>query len=164
MEAVRRLTATVLLATALAAGCSSGGSPDGSIEQLEAENAALEARNAELEARIAKLEEGAQESAKSVDALEEWAIKFQSAQLKRQKRELKAIADFREDFDALVEALGGEEGQTTLLADIAKELKALQREFDKVAATAESALARAEEALARAEEALAAVAAAPETP
>ena len=146
-EAVRRLTATVLVIAALAAGCSSGGSSNGSVEELKAGNAALEARNAELEARVGKLEGGNAEFAKSVDALEEWAIKFQSAQLKRRRGELKAIADLREDLDALVEALGGEE-QTTSLADIAKELKAIQRELDKVASTAETALAEAEEALA----------------
>jgi chromosome segregation ATPase len=147
---VRRLAAIALAAAAIAAGCSAGGS-DGSSASLEADVATLEKANALLEQRIAELEQltgGEAGVSKSVDALEEWAIGFQSKQLRRQRQQAKALAVVKESLKTLEEELGKQTESGAALTEISKTVKALRRDLTLASETADLALQEAQAALA----------------
>ena len=150
--AVRRLAAIALAAAAIAAGCSAGGS-DGSSESLEADVATLEKANALLEQRIAELEQltgGEAGVSQSVDALEEWAIGFQSKQLRRQRQQAKALVGVKESLKTLEEELGEQTESGASLTEISKTVKALRRDLTLASETADLALQEAQAALAAA--------------
>jgi DNA repair exonuclease SbcCD ATPase subunit len=149
---VRRLAAIALAAVAIAAGCSAGGG-DGSSESLEADVATLEKANALLEQRIAELEKltgGEAGVSNSVDALEEWAIGFQSKQLRWQRQQSKALAAVKESLETLEEELGEQTESGATLTEISKTVKALRRDLNLVSDTADLALQEAQAALATA--------------
>jgi chromosome segregation ATPase len=148
--AVRRLAAIALAAVAIAAGCSAGGS-DGSRESLEADVATLEKANALLEQRLAELEQltgGEAGVSNSVDALEEWAIGFQSKQLRRQRQQAKALAGVKESLKTLEEELAEQAESGASLTEISKTVKALRRDLTLASETADLALQEAQAALA----------------
>jgi hypothetical protein len=148
--AVRRLAAIALAAVAIAAGCSAGGS-DGSSESLEADVATLEKANALLEQRLAELEKltgGEAGVSNSVDALEEWAIGFQSKQLRRQRQQAKALAGVKESLKTLEEELAEQAESAASLTEISKTVKALRRDLTLASETADLALQEAQAALA----------------
>jgi hypothetical protein len=146
-----RTLIALLLATALIAGCSAG--DDESRESLEADLASLERTNSLLEQRVAELEElieAGAEVAKSVDALEDWAIGFQSKQLKRQRQQARALKEVRDNIDALEEEIGQASDDSASVSRLAKDLNAIRDDLDGIAAIADLALEEAEAALAAA--------------
>jgi hypothetical protein len=152
--AVRRLVAIALVAAGITAGCSAGGGNNSSTESLEADVATLEKANALLEQRIAELEKltgGKSGVSNSVDALEEWAIGFQSKQLRRQRQQSKVIADVKESLKTLEEDLAEQAESGPSLPELAKTLKTLRRDLNLVTDTADLALQEAEAALAATE-------------
>jgi len=149
--AVRRLAAIALAAAAIAAGCSAGGGNDGSSESLEADVATLEKANALLEQRIAELEQltgGEAGVSKSVDALEEWAIGFQSKQLRRQRQQTKVLVGVKESLKTLEEELAKQTESGASVTEISKTVKALRRDLTLASETADLALQEAQAALA----------------